>query len=419
MYSSAEAQTTKCDLIHPVETTETIMVNDEPEEREVINMECLMAVEAGDICTNNSDPIEVAGINYCIDDTIRGYRNTSDIFLRPSNENKFYNNLEDYTRPLMGEDNVRRGTDDDGFYKQAANAYNQKLGNSDVDFAVEDAAGQFQLRQVVKRMLTFFRRVFIPIAILLITIGAARIYLEQDSDESIKRSGKQIGIIGGGFMLLTFAFTLVENIFFGRQGEILRDTDDLWAQDFAARLVQEIAGNWYINPETNQLVVEWGGLLAYVESFVIPIAVLLIIVHAFRMMTGASDEAITNSGKKIAGVLSGIFLFYILRYLVNFLTTRPDVDMSIDARKLISPTEYQGQIIDYLTDWTNYLIGFLGLIGVAMMIYGGVKWATSYLNPASEESGRKTIIAAVVGLVLAFSAFVIIRYVATPFETII
>jgi TRAP-type C4-dicarboxylate transport system permease small subunit len=50
-----------------------------------------------------------------------------------------------------------------------------------------------------------------------------------------------------------------------------------------------------------------------------------------------------------------------------------------------------------------------------MLLSGGIKWMTSQGNPAQMEGARKTITAAVVGLVIVFSIFVIIMFINAIF----
>jgi hypothetical protein len=50
-----------------------------------------------------------------------------------------------------------------------------------------------------------------------------------------------------------------------------------------------------------------------------------------------------------------------------------------------------------------------------MLLFGGIKWLSSGGNPAQMENARKTITAAVVGLVIVFSIFVIIMFVNAMF----
>jgi high-affinity K+ transport system ATPase subunit B len=55
------------------------------------------------------------------------------------------------------------------------------------------------------------------------------------------------------------------------------------------------------------------------------------------------------------------------------------------------------------------------IIALAFLIYGGIKWITSGGDKAGVESARNMIVAALVGLVIAFLAYFIIQLVFTLF----
>lgn len=314
----------------------------------------------------------------------------------------------------------------------------------------QSAPGQFLFRQLMKRILDFFQRILIPLGVLLLTIGGVQTILLQDSsDEQVTKRRNQILTIGGGFLLLNFAFRLVETLVFGRQGELFRENFEGQVTNpitFAGNFLKELTGTWYINPATNKLTVDYGGMLAYAESFVVPIAVLMIVIACYQLLFSQNSEATLQAGKKVGMTLAGIFLFYVLRYGVNFLTTRPELQIGSNnevtairstrtgewiqltggqqeipdiARRLVSPTLYESEILSYTTQWVNYVVGFLGILGVAMVIVGGVRMILGYLDPDQHSAGRATVVSALIGLVLAFSAFVIIRYFTNPFNVVV
>lgn len=57
------------------------------------------------------------------------------------------------------------------------------------------------------------------------------------------------------------------------------------------------------------------------------------------------------------------------------------------------------------------LIALALIVAIIFLIWGGVKWITAGGDKGAIESARSTIIAAIVGLVLAFLAFFIFNFI--------
>lgn len=55
------------------------------------------------------------------------------------------------------------------------------------------------------------------------------------------------------------------------------------------------------------------------------------------------------------------------------------------------------------------------VISTVFLIYGGIRWIISGGDKAAVEAARNTIIAAIIGLVVSFVAFLIIQLIATSF----
>jgi len=59
----------------------------------------------------------------------------------------------------------------------------------------------------------------------------------------------------------------------------------------------------------------------------------------------------------------------------------------------------------------KYALGLAGVIAMAMFIYGGLTWMTASGNQERITSAKKTVVWAVIGLVLTFSSYAIARIV--------
>ena len=61
----------------------------------------------------------------------------------------------------------------------------------------------------------------------------------------------------------------------------------------------------------------------------------------------------------------------------------------------------------------NIALGLLGIISVAIVIYAGFKWMTSAGNDEAVGSAKKMLVAAIIGLVIILSAYIIANFVLT------
>ena len=61
----------------------------------------------------------------------------------------------------------------------------------------------------------------------------------------------------------------------------------------------------------------------------------------------------------------------------------------------------------------NIVIGIIGLVAVAMVIYGGLRYTTSAGDSGKVTSAKNTILYGIIGLIVAVLAFAIVNFVIT------
>lgn len=64
-------------------------------------------------------------------------------------------------------------------------------------------------------------------------------------------------------------------------------------------------------------------------------------------------------------------------------------------------------------DIIRYLMTFLGIIAVAIILYGGFLWMTAAGNEDKVDKGKKAIIAGAIGLIIILAAFAIVTFVVS------
>lgn len=63
------------------------------------------------------------------------------------------------------------------------------------------------------------------------------------------------------------------------------------------------------------------------------------------------------------------------------------------------------------------LLGLSGALALVMFIYGGFLWMTSFGEPAKVEKGKKTLIWAIFGLVVLFTAYSVVSLIISTLTT--
>ena len=105
--------------------------------------------------------------------------------------------------------------------------------------------------------------------------------------------------------------------------------------------------------------------------------------------------------KRIIYTLTGIAIVISIDPLVRIFTTggRLDVPNTIE-------------IVDFLIRWANFLLGLIGVGALVALIWAGMRLIFHFGDEQATEQAKKIAIAAVIGLVLAFSAWVIVNFFA-------
>lgn len=60
---------------------------------------------------------------------------------------------------------------------------------------------------------------------------------------------------------------------------------------------------------------------------------------------------------------------------------------------------------------TNVLLFIVGALAVIMIIFGGIRYATSGGNSANVTAAKNTVLYAIVGLIIAFLAFAAVNFI--------
>jgi hypothetical protein len=250
-----------------------------------------------------------------------------------------------------------------------------------------DEAGELQFREAVIKLVSFLKKMMIPIAIILLVYGGVKLYLTHGDEEEYKQSINQIAGIGTGFLLMMVAVNLVDWVFFGKSGEIFRGEID--PTDLAKKGMMEIVG-----------------IFDYLTMFAVALAVAFIVWNAITLIiAGGEDESqISEMKKRIIYGIIGIIILVSAKPMISLISTGDG--------GLMIPSVSEG--ISFVAKWVNFILGLVGVFAVIAIIYAGIRLIMHFGDEEATTQAKNIIIGAIIGLIITFSAWTIVNYFIAP-----
>ncbi len=248
------------------------------------------------------------------------------------------------------------------------------------DAAAETMPGVATITSPIYYAIDFFRYVISTIAFILVVVAAVKLVSTSKEEEATKaKDSLKIGVVG--LILIQLADIAVKKAFFGEQGEAFQDvaTTKLYAAE---------------------TVIQIRGVIGFLEVFLGATAVLVIIIRGFMLITSAgNEEEIGKAKKHILYALAGLIIIGLAEIVVRGFIF-PDNGSSL-------PDVNVGKRVIVMI--TNYLSGFIAIISFLMLFFGGYKYVVSGGEDEAKDKVKKIIFGAVIGLILAMSAFAIVN----------
>lgn len=231
-------------------------------------------------------------------------------------------------------------------------------------------------------VIDFAKYVLGTVAIIYITIGGIRLITAGKAIEEVSTKQKQnLLYILIGLFLAIISDVLVQQVFFGDYGECLAS-----------------ATNAQACAEQGSLQIR--GVYNFIEVFIASIAVLVIVISGFRLVTSAGEEEVIGKQKKRIGfAVAGLVLVGVSEFIVK------EIVFPESGTRGVAP----GQGIKLISMITNFVSAFVGTLSFVFMVYGGWMYVISRGNQEQMEKAKKIIIGAIIGIVIAFAAFGIVR----------
>lgn len=107
-----------------------------------------------------------------------------------------------------------------------------------------------------------------------------------------------------------------------------------------------------------------------------------------------------------------LIVFALMIGAITLFSALPDVFAAgaisdADRPSIIPGGSLRGLILTII----NYFLGFLGLLAVIMIIYGGVTYVTSAGNDEAVGNAKKIIMYALIGIIVILLSFVVVNAV--------
>ncbi len=108
-----------------------------------------------------------------------------------------------------------------------------------------------------------------------------------------------------------------------------------------------------------------------------------------------------------------LLIFFLFLFSGNNLLAAPNLSNALtNAQTAGTQAGYlEKDFFDVFIAIINTVVGLLGIVFIALMIYGGYLWMIARGNEETVEKSKKLITAAVIGLIIVVSAYAISYFV--------
>jgi len=247
--------------------------------------------------------------------------------------------------------------------------------------------GAQYIRNIITATIRFIEKLMVPIAIVFLSFAAIMLLITKDSEEGHKKKLQQLLYMFIGFGVIMLSFSLVDKVFFGTQGEILHEDS---SNSFA------VLGR-----------VELMGIAKFLSTFAVAFAVFFLVLGAVRLiLAGENEEQKGAAIKTVVYSIIGITVIFLMYTLVSlFFGTHSGGQLKgLDL----------ANISIEIVKWANILLMFVAFFAVISIIWAGIRLITHFGDEEAVTSAKKILIYALVGLILAFSSWTIIKFIILP-----
>ncbi len=242
--------------------------------------------------------------------------------------------------------------------------------------------GESQLHAVVLAVAKVFRNLMGSIAIIFIVVSGILMIFAQGDEAKITDQKRSITYAIIGLVVILLIERLVSAIYGVPGGE-----------------------NQVLTPSTaNQVSVEIYGLVSYIKALLGSVAIFMIVLSGFRtVVSQGEEEQVTTQRKAILWTIVGLGLILVNQVVVENIFIKPVRENAGQIQKTNVDT-----VLGAFGTVIQFILGFVGLVAFAALVYGGASMVANYGNDELVERGKKIIKNAIIGIVIILSAFAIV-----------
>jgi len=234
-------------------------------------------------------------------------------------------------------------------------------------------------------LIDLFKYLMSGVAVIMVVVYAIKYIISGSNEEEIKSNTKGLGVAVGGLILIQLADILVTQVLFGESGEVLEDKTS--AQAFAEAGTAQIKG-----------------IVGFIQFGLGAVAVLVIIVNGLRIMVAGSEEEDRKKSLKNIGIAAGgLVLVGLSEFIVEgFIFRDQGAELpSVDAGRSL------------LKMMTNFISGFVAILSFVVLLYAGYLYVIAGTDEQTKEKVKRLLTGAIIGILLALSAFAITNTILT------
>lgn len=237
------------------------------------------------------------------------------------------------------------------------------------------------ITSVIFTVIDFMKYLIGGIAVLYIIISGIKLITSAKKiDEVSEKEKENLKYIIYGLILIIIADELVTKVFFGDYGECIASASN-------ATECAKVGGSLL------------KGLYGFILAAIASLAIFVLVLSAFRLITSAGEEeSIAKQKKRIAMAIAGILVAAVGEFAIKEIIFPAAGTKGIDAAKA------QKLVFSF----TNFIAAFIGAASFAMLFYGGYLYVASFGNEEKTGKAKKIIVGAVVGIIIALAAFGIV-----------
>ncbi|MBP9717766.1 hypothetical protein KBD59_00510 [Candidatus Gracilibacteria bacterium] len=224
------------------------------------------------------------------------------------------------------------------------------------------------------------------IAVIMATIsGVKLITAGSKADEAFEKERTALKYIIFGLILVMIADQLVTKVFFGDYGECIASASN-------AKECSKV-GSSLIK-----------GIYDFILAMMASVSLFVLVLSGFRMVSAAgNDDVIGKAKKRIGFSIAGLLVSAVAEFAIKGIIFRDGGKEGIDVASANM----------LVINFTNFVAAFIGFGSFLMLVYGGYLYVASFGNEDQTGKAKKIIQSALIGVVIAITAFAIVTTIAT------